>query len=334
MTTQTFTTLVQRLTRAGFKKDFLWRAILPDWWDDSCSEDPTLLQDLEIRVARFLGLPLAVVQDTSSGLVSPAYPAAQLRRVRDLDRDRLAPAIHSAMRIAEAVVRNLRERHDPVVPPTDALAWRNLIEHTGHSVTLSNLISDLWNRGIPVIPLDVLPPPSFQGMSCIAENRPVVLLSHKHDEPGRVAFLVAHEVGHVAAGDCEPNQPVVDGEEEITDHTDIERRADQYATHVFIGSDTVPEVDGANFKELARRASKVEARTGADASTVIFAWARRTGDYATATMAVRALYRHLGARRHLRELFDRHVDLSAAAETDRALLRCVYGDPERNEAVG
>ena len=163
---------------------------------------------------------------------------------------------------------------------------------------------------------------------------PVVLLGHKHDEPGRAAFLIAHEVEHVVARDCARDGPVVDEEEEITDEGDIESRADQYATRVLIGSETVPEIEGPNFKELARRASEAESRTGADASAVIFAWARRTRDYATATMAVTALYRHLGARQRLRELFDRHVDLSAASETDRALLRCVYGDPERNEAVG
>lgn len=335
MTRQTFTTLMHRLSRAGFKKEFIYRAILPDWWDDRCSEDPSLLQDIEIRSARFLGLPLAVVKDANAALAAPAYRAAQLRRVRDVDRDLLGPAIHSAMRIAQAVVRNLRNRKsDPVVPPADAPAWRDLIERAGRAVTLHDIISDLWKRGIPIVPIDVLPAPSFQGMSCIAESRPVILLGHKHDEPGRVAFQVAHEVGHVATGDCAPDRPVVDEEEEITDDTDIERLADQYATRVLIGDDTVPVVDGASFKELARRASQLEGRTGADASTVIFAWARRTGDYATATMAVRALYRHLGARRELRELFDRHVDLSAAAETDRALLRCVHGDPERDEAVG
>jgi hypothetical protein len=238
------------------------------------------------------------------------------------------------MRIAEAVVRNLREKHAPLMPPIDALAWRNLIEHAGRTVTLDSLISDLWNRGIPVIPVNVLPSPNFQGMACIAEGRPVVLLGQKHDEPGRVAFLVAHEIEHVAADDCAPDRPVVDEEEEIADQEEIERRADQYATRLLIGGDNVPTIDGPDFKELARRASVVERQTGADASTVIFAWARRTGDYGTATLAVTALYRHLGARRRLRELFDRNVDLSAAAETDRALLRCVYGDPELNETVG
>lgn len=328
-----YTTLMRRLARAGFKKEFVCPAILPDWWDESCATDPDLLQDIEIRVARFLGLPLNVISDAGATLVSPTYPGAQLRHVRDIDRDRIAPAIHSAIRIAAAVVRSLRTPLASIsLPPADGLAWRSQILRNETRLSLTDITADLWARGIPVIPLEQVPAPSFQGIACIVDDRPVVLLAHKHDEPGRAAFLIAHEVGHIAAGDCAPDEPVVDEAEEITDDADIERRADEYASHVLTGSGSIPVIDGENFKTLALGASKIEVETGADASAVIFAWARRTGHYTQAAMAVKALYRHTGARRQLRQLFDRNVDLSAATESDRALLRCVHGDPERDEA--
>jgi len=238
------------------------------------------------------------------------------------------------MRIAAAVVRCMREAPSPAeVPHADGFAWRNAIQRNGPAVSLQNIVGDLWARGIPVVPLDVLPAPSFQGIACVVENRPVILLAHRYDELGRVAFLVAHEAGHVSAGDCTPGQPVVDEEEEIADDTDIESRADRFATRVVIGDDAVPDVDGGSFKQLAHLAAIAERTKGADASAVIFAWARRTGDYAKATMAVKALYRGAGARRQLRLAFDSYVDLNAATESDRALLRCVHGDPERDEAA-
>jgi len=323
------------MSRAGFKRDFVRSAILPDWWDESCADNPSLLQDLEIRLARFLGIPLATVREPHAELTVPSYLTAQLRRVRDVDRDRLRPAIHSATRVAEAVVRSLRDgKTDSVVPPADALAWRNLIRSKDGPVSLNEISLDLWKRGIPVVPIEILPMPGFQAMCCIADGRPVILLGHKHEEPGRVAFVITHEVGHITAGDCAPDRPVVDEEDEITDNSEIELRADRYATQVLIGGDNVPVVDATNFKELARRASELERKTGADASMTIFALARRTGDYAMATMAVKALYRHFGARQLLHTLFDRHVDVAGATETDRALLQCVYENLERNEAVG
>ena len=313
-------------------------AILPDWWDNTCLQEPRLLEDIEIRVARFLGLSLEKVRDPSATLAAPAYPRAQLRRVKDIDRDRLGPAIHAALQIAAAVVRSLKDPTTTVaVLPADGLAWRNQIQRPRLSVSLHDIAGDLWMRGIPVIPLDVLPTPSFQGIAGIVEGRPVILLGHKYDEPGRVAFVVSHEAGHIAASDCAPDQPVVDEEEDILDDTSIERRADQYANHVLIGDNNIPGVGGTNFKDLASRASEIERQTGTDASAVIFAWARRMAtpsSYQTATLAVKALYRGAGARRLLRQLFDRHVDLTAATETDRALLRCIYGEPERHEAVG
>jgi hypothetical protein len=242
------------------------------------------------------------------------------------------------MRVAAAAVRSLRNTvPNATNPPADGLAWRNSIQRAGSSVTLHNIVEDLWKRGIPVIPLDVLPTPSFQGLAGIVEGRPVILLGHKHDEPGRVAFVLSHEAGHIAAGDCSPNQPVVDEDDEISDSSAIERNADKYANRALTGDDSIPSITGDNFRELARRAFELERQTGADASTVIFAWARRTGtpdSYQKATQAVKALYRATGARRQLRNLFDHYVDLTAATETDRALLRCIYGEPERHEAAG
>jgi hypothetical protein len=321
--TRSFRALLQRLARAGFSKDFVHRAILPDWWDDSCADDPALVRDFEFRVARFLGTPLAGVSDPSTTLSPLLYPNAQLRRVRDIGRDRLAAAIHVAIQIAYATVRNLREAPPPKSPPLDGLVWREQIVRQSTALQLSDLLRDLWERGIPVIPVDMLPAPAFQGMACIVDERPAIVIGYKHDEPGRVAFLAAHEAAHIAAGDCAPGQPVVDEEDEISDDAGIERRADEYGTQVLVGRTTVPEVNtsaSSDFKDLARQASNIERGKGADASAVIFAWARRTGDYATATMAVKALYRNVGARRQLRELFAQRVDVAGASETDRALL--------------
>ncbi len=331
MAKHSFNTLMRRLSQAGFKRQFVATALMPDWWEDSCAQDPAVLPEVEIRVARFLNAPLSAVRNGEVALMPPSYGDAQLRRVRDIHRDRLGPAIHTAIRVAEAVIRNLRYASLVETPPTDALKWRRLLQSVEVGpVQLADILGDLWARGIPVIPLNMLPTPSFQGLACIVDEHPVIVLGHRYDEPGRVAFLVAHEAGHIAAGDCTPNAPVVDEDEDVQDDSDMESAADRFATRLLVGEENsaISEKEGMDAKELAQQAVDLESQTGADASSIIYAWAARTLNYATATMAVKALYRSVGARHQVRKLFDQYVDLDSAGESDRSLLRCVYGEPQ------
>ena len=337
MPKHSFNTLMRRLSHAGFKRQFVTTALMPDWWEDSYAQDPAVLPEVEIRVARFLDAPLSAVRNVEVALMPPSYGHAQLRRVRDIERNRLGPAIHTAIRVAEAVIRNLRYPRSVEISPTDALEWRRLLKSgEGGPVQLDDILGDLWTKGIPIVPLDMLPTPSFQGLACIVDEHPVIVLGHRHDEPGRVAFLVAHETGHIVAGDCSPNTPVVDEDEAVLDDSGMERAADQFATRLLVGEDTVAisEWNEVDPKGLAQLAVDLESDTGADASSIIYAWAARTLNYRAAMMAVKALYRSVGARRQIRKHFDQYVDLDSAGESDRALLRCIYGEPQLTAIAG
>ncbi len=327
---------MHRMQRGGFGKEFLSRTILPEWWDDDSWGRQDLLPEIEIRIARFLGIPVSTVVDTDAALRAPTYQEARLRRVRSVDRDRLGPAIHAGVRIAEAVVRNLKPTvAEPVSPPPSGLLWRKQIRRAGSRVSLEDILDDLWARGIPVLSAEVLPSPSFQGLAAVVQGRPVILVGHKHDEPGRAAFRVSHETGHIARGDCAPGAPVVDEDEEITSEDEMEDLADRFALQVLLGGDEVPAGPPGgvhDFRELAKHAAALERDTGADAGAVIFSWARATGDYATATRATQALYRATGAQRILREHLLKNLDLREAPQSDRELLRVVSLDLEPSDA--
>ena len=287
-------------------------------------------------MARFLAAPMSAVTNPESMLTAPGYPGAQLRCVRDVDRDRLTPAIHAATGIAAAVVRNLNESvPTPTPPPPDGLVWRRELTDMGGTVDLDTILRDLWTRGIPVIPTQLLPTPSFQGLAAIVEGRPVVVLGHRHDAPGRVAFRISHEAGHIARGDCTPDAPVVDKDEEIVADDEMEKRADRYAMRVVMGEHTIPELEPSafdDFRTLASSAADMERKTGIDAGAIIFSWARTSGDYATATMATRALYLSTGAARALGKYFRRFVDVEGASLSDRELMRVVAPAPVSSDA--
>jgi hypothetical protein len=234
------------------------------------------------------------------------------------------------MQISAATIRAWGEKAPKVrLPPKDPVAWRANL--TG--VRLTDVLRDLWGRGIPVIHVENLPSPSFQGLAWIARDRPVIVLGHALDEPARLAFIIAHEVAHIVNGDCSVDVPVVDEEEEVSDDHEMEKRADAYAIGLLTGGAPIPILNASDFKDLATKAAKIEKDHRVDAAAVIWSWARRTGDYALATMAARALYRTKGGGRALRAALDENVDVEAASETDRALLRCVAGDPTPDAAT-
>ena len=278
---------------------------------------------------------MSVVTDPDSTLAATSYSGAQLRRVRDIDRGRLAPAIHAAMGIAGAVARNLRELVPAPAPlPPDGLAWRREIQDSHGSVDLDAILRDLWTRGIPVVPTHLLPKPSFQGLAGVVEDRPVVVLGYRHDEPGRAAFRISHEAGHIANGDCTPESPVVDKDEEILSDHEMEKLADQYAVRVLMGDSIAQLAPRASddFRTVANTAAEMERETGIDAGAIIFSWARTSGDYATAAMATKALYLSTGAARVLRKYFSEFVDVEGASLSDRELMRAVVPGPVSSDA--
>lgn len=293
-------------------------------------------------VARYLGAPLDVVRDPGAPLVIPSYGAARLRTTnREVSKDRTA-AIHAANRLAAATVRSLRETVPPaVMPPADPLVWRREL-NPGGPPSLLQMVSNLWQRGIPVIHAKTLPTPAFQGMAAIVDGRPVVVIGHKHDEPDRVAFWIAHEVGHLARGDCANGEMVFDdaiGETNGDGTGDAstsaqETAADLYATRVLTGADTVPELDDdAPAPKLALYAKMLAQKTQSSPATIILAWGRTSGQHARAAAALKLLGAATGAARTLHDAFGRHVDVEGASQTDAASLRRVFDPSSRHAAL-
>ena len=83
--------------------------------------------------------------------------------------------------------------------------------------------------------------------------------------------------------------------------------------------------ENAHYRQVASYAMTIERAHGIDASHLVGGWARRTGKYGTAQQALEAMYRSSGARGILAALFEQHVDVGAATESDGLLLRWVHG---------
>ena len=63
MAEHSFKTLMRRLTKAGFKQQFIFTALLPEWWEESYSEEL-----LSCRKLRFASLAFWIVPSRKLGM--------------------------------------------------------------------------------------------------------------------------------------------------------------------------------------------------------------------------------------------------------------------------
>lgn len=310
---RSFHSLVERLERAGFDRAFTHRTILPDWWDETCEQDPLLLPDFEFRTARFLNLPLETIQDPAAALVQPYRPMT--------DEDVSPAAIHAGIQIGQAVIRNLRDDAPAVLPPRTGRTWHAELRHgPDQPVALHAIVGDLWNRHIPVVPVTRLPQPDFQTLGCVIQGRPLVMMSDRVNDHWGAAVHTAHQIGHIIAGDC-ANGKIVIHRDSPDRHSHSETRANAFASEVIVGgTDTVMlardpwsnPCDPANLVRLMEQPGIQVSPFPDDAIALVF-----TTDIPK-TQAIPS------AQSTLFNAFVRNVDIDAASDTDANLLRCVY----------
>ena len=310
--TRSFHSLVERLERAGFDRAFTHNTILPDWWDETCENDPELLPDFEFRTARFLNLPLQTIQDPAAALVQLRSPTT--------DWDVSPASIHAGIQIAQAVIRNLRDHTPAVLPPINGGAWHaTLRTGPGEPVELHNIVGDLWQRHIPVVPVSRLPQPDFETLGCVIQGRPLVMMSGRITDRWDAAIHAAHQIGHIVAGDCANNKIIAHREAQHSNNRS-EIQAKAFAHEVITGGTDramLPRDISWNAQDPPKVVMFLEqGRIRASTPPEDMSFLDLTSDIPKTRVIP-------PAQSTLFNAFIQNVDVDAASETDNNLLRCV-----------
>lgn len=329
---------MERVQAAGVDSRFFRRAILPSWWTPDCESDPSLLQDVEFMVARFFGVPLATVRDPAQPLSLTGGVGVHLKAERTKTRTDLKAAIHATEQVLAATVRAMKNPPPVSAPPDDPGAWRQMLQHKAGVPSLASVGADLWERGIPVVSVEVLPAgKKYMGLASEIDGRPVIAIAYADDVPARLLFWLAHEAAHIALGHCAGGAVIVDEDEPDLEDAK-EQAADDYAIYLLNGRSVPPILKKRAPAPLAEEAERVGGALQIDPGHLIMATAkarRSVGEedaYAVAHRALEQLWLQQGGQAELRRQFDQHVDLLLANEDDRSLLRCIRFDPERDAA--
>jgi Zn-dependent peptidase ImmA (M78 family) len=329
--------LYQRLQQAGFNRTFVQDYLLPDWWDDSLGENPTMRAVAEVGIARLIGVSIHALHTPGAPLHLAPSHEFRLKRNKGITVGELLPAIALAQSAAHILAETLEEL-PPFVTGAHALAVREAILAQHATVDLNSLLAWAWAHGIIVVHLCRLPlhAKKFSGIALFDDARPVIVLADGRDSPPWLAFHLAHELGHILLGHVQPGQILLDDNIDRRHHLldavedpnfeRLEAEANVFAMTLLTAQ---PEMRFAMQRELNGEtlATRVQQRAGQsriDAGTLALLYGYSTGRMGVAQNALKQLGRLEGARELIAEMLKRHLPeaLPESLSTLLPLINC------------
>lgn len=182
--------------------------LLPDWWDDSLNQSPSISQQVILGLAKFANLDLSTVMNPTEQLrfneSIRRYKHAANKSVEELQA---ATAVVDGMaKIAATVAKNQYRGL-----PTAGEVRQEILAQDKPWVDFQSLLEFSWSRGIPVLYMPEIP--ARKKMDAVAikvSERPVIALTKKHKHASAMLFSLAHELGHIACGHLEDNSLLID----------------------------------------------------------------------------------------------------------------------------
>src|SRR4051812_41487434 len=95
--------LYRRLREVGLTKPYVRKLILPDWWDDSATENPAGYAEGLTLLSRHLGLDVASLRDPTRPVAFRSFGVCKFKKSQNATEDDLALARAMATRAAQLV---------------------------------------------------------------------------------------------------------------------------------------------------------------------------------------------------------------------------------------
>lgn len=230
--------LRRELREAGIANAAI-NAVWPEWWSADAANSMSATAELTYTVARRLGLsPRALFEGSAQFLWRDETKFKNLGTSTERDQAILAAFGMSIGRCALGAVRPALSSSLP-----DAAALREVILNQGRLVNAFELLNFCWSFGIPVIQLRFFPlqQKRMHAMTVRAGDRYAILLGFDSKYYARVAYILAHEIGHILLGHLTQQNSLLEIDDPIKSDNldDEEAAADRVALMLLTGSENV-----------------------------------------------------------------------------------------------
>ncbi|MFQ3628615.1 MAG: ImmA/IrrE family metallo-endopeptidase [Cyanobacteriota bacterium] len=335
-----------RLNEIGLPRPFVKKFLLPEWWVPECEAEPDAVVEAAAYVARRANLDfnsLIRVNDQPR-FKDMAKPCYKLKAEHDSRPLVLPQAI--ACRVAELVAYTYRGNHydrDKRFSVQD-IRSKILLTHKQENrlVNLQSLLEFCWEIGIPVVYVSHFPDgqKKFDGMVGFfgdgkrsTADRPVIVVSKKHRFSAWLAFILAHELGHLMKGHVQ-DSPIIDEQINPSQNEDEQEiEADEFALELLFGKTNPSYFQLRNLKAetLARYAEDYSAQDQVDSGAIAlnYAWYKahmaadqtaKRASWATAQSALKILEKNANAPKLINHYLRQSLDLEQLSEDNQEFL--------------
>lgn len=290
----------KRLRAAGFSKPFV-RAVLPEWWSDEILRSGSGMVEFAGLVRQRLGIASRFDDD---GLldVDLNLSTAKLKQRKNTSEEKVKVTVSLAAAMSKVALRNIDDVVDLKSPSSPDAIRQSILDQGYEYVSLESLIKYCWSIGIPVLRLANTPGGSQKafGYAVAIDGRFAIVVGLNDPRPARIAFVIAHELGHISLRHISDGtilaDEVLSSIDESLEESDLrdqeEYQADEFALHLLRGLDNDIELDVSilsSASELALAAMERSIKSNIDPGHIILSHAHRTRDWSTASLAHRFL---------------------------------------------
>jgi Zn-dependent peptidase ImmA (M78 family) len=287
--------LYERLKDIGLTPSTVRDTFLPDWWCDEFEQREGAVFEAAAYIARHTGLAFDRLIDETQELSLTQGSGICFKKRQGTNESALAIASCVAEQITKLVTYACRPDYQSVAG-LSAQAIRAEILEKHQWVTLEGLLDFCWGHGLPVVHLRNLPKGKeinkFDGIAGIFEGRPAIATGIKHNSWAWMAFIVAHELGHIALGHVREGQWLVDEKIAPSENDDQqEREADRFAIELIYGSlsPDYSRLKGVYPSKLAKSAECEGLRAQVNPASIVLNYAWYTQEWRKAQEAIKTL---------------------------------------------
>ena len=279
------------MKETGYNSDY-FKAVWPRWWSEESSSDPTAQAELRFSIARRLGLsPRSLLAHKVEFIWDDKVQFKGLRINSEFENKALVALGRS---IARLLIRGVNHDSGSHIFDLSSMDIRKLILDEQQCVNLENLLALYWSLSIPVIQTNLLPlgTKGMDAMVVTESGRFVVILARQSTTSASLAYILAHELGHIKCRHLEEIPIYVD----VDTHKDldeIEREANCFALELLTGNREIEFDENTypnNADTLAKAVRKVGYEERIEPGTLALCYGYYTGRWAIATSAVKLLY--------------------------------------------